>query len=464
MNTLEFQSRVDAPADAVFRWHARPGAFERLAPPWLPVTLERTEGIEDGQRAVIRLGVGPAHMKWIAEHFGYIEGRQFCDRQVDGPFAQWTHTHRFEPDGPGASTLTDAIAYELPLGDLGERFGSGSAREALQRQFAYRHRITRNDLGLHRHYNPDGRTLRIAVSGASGFIGSYLVPFLTTGGHEVLRLVRSRPTGPGEIYWSIRDQVVEADKLEGVDAVIHLAGENVFALRWSEAKKRRIYNSRAEGTRFLAHTLAALDDPPAVFLSASGVNYYGDHGTEPITEDTRPRNAGFLGTVCEAWEAGTQAAAEAGIRTVQLRTGVALSPAGGALQLMLPAFRLGLGGRVGDPDQYFPWISLDDVIGGYYHALWTEDVEGPVNFTAPHPAPMGVFTQTLAEVLNRPAPVSVPGSILRSLLGGVADEMLLTSARVLPEKLHATGYTFLFPKLAPALRHMLGKSLEPVEA
>ena len=459
MPHVEYQSSIEASAEDLFAWHARPGAFQRLTPPWLPITLERFEGIRDGQRAVIRLGYGPASIRWIAEHFDYVEGEQFCDRQVRGPFKRWTHVHRMEPDGPDASTLVDAIDYEMPLGGLGDFFGSGLARDELDRQFAYRHRITRQDLDLHRRYNPEGRALTIAVSGASGLIGQQLTAFLTTGGHTVRRLVRSRPVAEDAIYWNPRAKAIEAEKLEGVDAVIHLAGENVFALRWTDAKKDSIMHSRRVGTRLLAEALAGLDDPPDVLLSASAVGYYGDHGTEPITEDTAPApGAGFLSAVCQAWEDATRPAAEAGIRTAQLRTGIVLTPAGGALQLMLPAFRLGLGGRIGAPDQYFPWIALDDVIGGYYHALWTDAVDGPVNLTAPEPAPMETYATTLAGVLNRPALLDVPAKAARTALGEVADEMLLQSARVLPDKLQDTGYDFRYSGLEGALRHLLGKT------
>lgn len=461
MTHVEFTSTIDAPAEALFNWHTRPGAFQRLTPPWLPVELEHFEGIRDGQRAVIKMGVGPAKIRWVAEHHDYIEGGQFCDRQVKGPFAHWTHRHRFQPIDATTSQLTDAIDYELPLGGLGDLFGSRFARNQLDQQFAYRHRITQNDLALHRRYNPEGRSLQIAISGASGLIGHSLSAFLTTGGHTVKRLVRSRPTGDDDIYWNHREGTIEADKLEGLDAVIHLAGESVFGV-WTSAKKQRIYGSRAQGTRLIADALAGLDDPPDVFLSASGVNVYGDHGTEVITETTDPQNAGFLGEVCEAWEAATQPAADAGIRTVQLRTGVVLTPAGGALQLMLPAFRMALGGRVGRPEQYFPWIALDDVIGGYYHALMTDAVEGPANLTAPHPATMETFTQTLAGVLNRPAVFGIPGGLARAVGGQLADEMLLLSARVVPKKLKDSGYDALFPQLDRALRHLLGRTAHPL--
>lgn len=458
MTTFTASSSLNASAEALFAWHARPGAFERLLPPWVPVRLERNEGIEEGNRAVLRLGPGPLSLRWRAEYHDVIEGRQFCDRQVQGPFAHWDHTHRFEPDtdDPERSTVTDRIEYEPPGGTLGQK-AAPWLEDELRRQFAYRHRVTRRDLSLHHRYNPDGQSLTIAVSGASGLVGSNLLPFLTAGGHTVKRLTRSGPTGEDEILWVPRTERIEAEKLEGVDAVIHLAGENVFG-RWTPAKKQRIYSSRADGTRLLAEALADLDDPPEVLVSSSAVGYYGDHGPDRITEDSEPRDAGFLSEVCEAWEAATEPAAAAGIRTVQMRTGIALTPAGGALRLMLPAFWLGLGGRVGARDQYFPWITLDDVIGGFYHALWTDALEGPVNLTAPTPVTMETYTQTLADVLRRPAFLNLPSSLVRTVAGEMADDMILASARAVPQRLQDTDYDFGYSTLEDGLRHVLGRS------
>jgi uncharacterized protein (TIGR01777 family) len=455
VNTLEFSSRLRHSADAVFDWHARPGAFERLTPPWAPVRLEQFEGIREGDRAMLRMGPGPLALRWVAEHHDVIEGRQFCDRQVQGPFAHWDHTHRFEPEGEGCR-LVDRIEYELPGGSVGNWL-SGWLEPELERQFAYRHRITRHDLAQHEQYNPDEESLTVAVSGTSGLIGSQLVPFLTTGGHTVKRLVRSRPTDKGEILWNPQPETVEAEKLEGIDAVIHLAGENVFGL-WTEDKKRRIYESRERGTRLLAEALASLDDPPDAFVSASAVGYYGDHGTDVVTENSPPRHGGFLTDVCRAWEEATEPAAAAGIRTVQARIGVVLTPAGGALQLQFPVFWLGLGGRVGAPDQYVPWVGIDDVLGGLYHALWTDALEGPVNLVAPRPAPMARYARTLAEVLDRPARLNLSPSVIRALGGEMADEMALKSARVLPERLTESGYSFRQETLSETFRHLLGRT------
>jgi hypothetical protein len=463
VNRLVFKSPIGAPAETVFDWHARPGAFERLTPPWAPVRLEHFEGIEDGDRAVLSLGYGPASIRWVAEHYGYEAGRQFCDRQLSGPFRRWTHEHRFTPrtDDEDGSMLVDALEYEVPFAGLGEAVDSLFGENELRRQFAYRHRVTQQDVAMHRRYQSGERSLTVAVSGASGLIGRQLTALLTTGGHTVRRLVRQPPTSEDEILWQPRAGAIEADKLEEVDAVIHLAGENIFALRWTAQKKQRIYGSRADGTRLLAETLAELDDPPEVFLSASAIGYYGDHGTEPVTEESRPRGTSFLREVCEAWEDATTPAAEAGIRTAQLRTGIVLTPAGGALQLMQPVFQLGLGGRIGGRDQYFPWITLDDVLGGYYHALMDDTVEGPVNLTAPNPVTMDELADTLGTVLSRPTLLSVPGSAARLALGEVADELLLQSARVLPERLQESGYAFRHPELEGGLRHVLGRTLAP---
>lgn len=459
MPTITFTTRLDVPAEALFAWHARPGAFERLTPPWATVRLDHFEGIRDGQRAVIRMRTGPVRRTWVAEHHDYVEGRQFCDTQVQGPFRRWTHTHRMEPDGPDASTLVDHVDYALPLGALGQALGGRRVRAEVERVFAYRHRITKQDLTLHRHYNPDGRVLRIAVSGASGLVGSHLVPLLTTGGHAVQRLVRARPTHAGEIYWNPRTGEIEAEKLEAFDAVIHLAGETVFAWRWTAAKKRHILESRAAGTALLSKTLAGLKSRPRIFLSASGTHYYATGTSEAMTEASPPGEAGFLTAVTHAWEAAVRPAEAAGLRTVRLRIGMALSPQGGPLKKMLLPFRLGWGGRVGPKDQQISWIALDDALGAIYHALMT-DVAGPVNLTAPYPVTMAVFAKTLARVLRRPALLAAPAPLVRLATGEVADDMLFSSVHALPERLQQTGYTFRYPTLEDALRHQLGRTLE----
>ncbi|MDX1739953.1 MAG: NAD-dependent epimerase/dehydratase family protein, partial [Rhodothermales bacterium] len=253
-----YTSELPHPPEEVFAWHERPGALHRLSPPWMPVTLESHEGLRDGDRASIRLGWGPLGVTWLAEHRDYVEGRSFTDVQVKGPFASWTHRHIFEPSDEGCR-LVDDIHFEMPAKPLGSVV-AGCAKESLRSQFAYRHTITANDLRLHGLYG--GRRLRVAVTGSSGLIGSSLTAFLRTGGHTVIRLVRRRPVGSDELYWNVRDDEIDAEGLEGLDAVVHLAGENLMAPRWTEAKKRRIYDSRVQGTTLLAKALAGLSRPP----------------------------------------------------------------------------------------------------------------------------------------------------------------------------------------------------------
>ncbi|HEV8699673.1 MAG TPA: TIGR01777 family oxidoreductase [Candidatus Polarisedimenticolia bacterium] len=299
--------------------------------------------------------------------------------------------------------------------------------------------------------------MRILVSGSSGLVGSALVPSLGTGGHQVVRLVRTRPAaGAAAILWDPARGALDAADLEGMDAVVHLAGEGLVPGRWNAARKARIRDSRVGGTRLLADTIARLSNPPRVFICASAVGYYGDRGDEVLREDSPP-GRDFLAEVCRAWEEATEPAARKGVRVVQHRFGVILSPRGGALRTMLPPFRLGVGGRLGDGRQYMSWITLDDVLGAIEHALLTVTLKGPVNTVAPHPSTNAEFTGTLGRVLGRPTLLPMPAFAARLAFGEVADALLLASQRVEPARLLASGYRFRHPDLEPALRFLLGR-------
>jgi len=300
--------------------------------------------------------------------------------------------------------------------------------------------------------------MRVAVSGSTGLVGSEVVTVLSAGGHEVVRLVRRTPA-PGEkaVRWDPEKGEVSAAGLEGFDAVLHLAGENIASGRWTAARKAAIRDSRVRGTRFLCDALAGLARPPKTFVCASAVGYYGDRGEELLTEESSP-GAGFLAEVCREWEAALAPAARKGIRVVALRIGMVLSAKGGALARMLPLFRAGLGGAIGGGRQYISWVALDELPGIVLHALQCGDLSGPVNAVAPRPVTNREFTEALGRVLSRPTLLPVPAFALRLAVGGeMANALLLASARVVPKRLLDTGFAFRSPELETTLRRLLGR-------
>ncbi|MCC6573087.1 MAG: TIGR01777 family protein [Planctomycetes bacterium] len=296
--------------------------------------------------------------------------------------------------------------------------------------------------------------MKILVSGASGLIGQALIPFLTAGGHTVTRMVRSpSKLKGGDVLWRPGEGRIDTEKLEGFDAVIHLAGESVAQI-WTPEAKRRILESRSHATELLCRALAKLKNPPKVMLCASAVGYFGSRPGEVLTEASSP-GLGFLANVVRSWEQATLPATIAGIRVVNLRFGLVLSPRGGAFKSMLLPFKLGLGGKFGNGRQHFPWVSIDDVVGATYFALMNDKLSGPINVTAPNPVTNKVFTKTMGRVLMRPTLFCVPGPLFLALPGGMGTEMFLSDQNVLPARLTEAGYVFKHTQLADAVRHVL---------
>ncbi|GIW47332.1 MAG: hypothetical protein KatS3mg078_1209 [Deltaproteobacteria bacterium] len=454
-----YRTRIEAPLELVFRWHTRSGALERLMPPWERwEILERPSCIKDGTRAVIKLKIGPFSRRWVVEHRDYREGIGFKDVQVSGPFKLWEHSHLFEPDGPSGCFIEDRIEYVLPFGWIGSIVGSSFVRNKLKVVFSYRHRVIKEDIEMYKRYGEGN--MKILVTGAGGLIGSALTAFLKAGGHEVTRLRHSKRTGEvpsdrNEIFWNIEAKRIDLNGIEGHDVVVHLAGENIAGI-WTGEKKRRIRESRVEGTRFLCESLSKLGEPPQVLVCASAIGYYGDRGDEVLTEE-KPKGRGFLADVCSEWESAVEPAVKRGIRVVNLRFGIVLSPKGGALGMMLLPFRLGLGGRIGSGEQYWSWVALDDAIGAIYHTIKKTELEGPVNVVSPNPVTNREFVKTLGRVLGRPAFIPLPESLVRLVAGEMGEEMLLASVRVMPKRLLDSGYEFHYPDLEVALRHLLGR-------
>ena len=410
---LTYSSVVDASVDEVFAWYARPGAITRLAAPWQPVRV-----IHDSLETLPLSAVLP-----------------------------WRHTHEFSPAGEQATLVTDVVDTPLPA-------------RALRSMFVYRHRQLAGDLAAlarARTICPD--TLTIAVTGSGGLIGTALTALLTTSGHRVIPLVRRLPRHAGERYWRPEDP--SPMLLDGVDAVIHLAGASIGG-RFTTERKNEIRDSRILPTRLLAELAAATAASGApglrAFVVASAIGIYGPDRGEEILTEASPRGGGFLADVVADWEDATTPAAAAGIRTVRVRTGIVQTPRGGMLRLLSPLFEAGLGGRLGSGKQWVAWIGLDDLLDVYLRAVLDPGLSGPVNAVAPEPVRNIDYTRTLASVLRRPAVLPVPGLGPRLLLGDEgAREIAQASQYVRPDRLIAAGHTFRQPELEGALRHLFGR-------
>jgi uncharacterized protein len=447
--SIEYESVVGYPLREVFDWHTRPGAMPRLVPPWQPMTVvAETDSLADGH-AILGL---PGGLRWIAQHdpAEYDPPHRFVDNlSSEGlrslpprVIGRWRHTHDFSETADGGTLVHDRVEAPVPAA-------------ALRATFVYRHRQLADDLAAHRDGADAGmRPMTVAVTGASGLVGSALTSFLTTGGHRVIRLVRGAAAGPDERHWDAMDPA--ADLLDGVDAVVHLAGASI-AGRFTDAHRADIRDSRIEPTRRLAQVAAGASNGPRVFTSASAVGYYGfDRGDATLCEEST-RGDGFLADVVADWEDATAPAAAAGLRVVTVRTGIVQAARGGTLKLMRPLFAAGLGGRLGSGDQWMSWIGIDDLLDVYYRALYDDRLSGPVNAVAPKPVRNIAYTKALGRVLHRPTIVPVPSFGPRLLLGAQgARELAEADQRVLPVKLQAVGHRFRQPLVADALAHQLG--------
>ena len=444
-------------ATALFDWHEQPGAFERLTPDWQRTrVLSRTGGITNGSRVEVEVPVlaGLIHQRMLMEHRDYIRGAQFVDVQLEGPFTRWQHTHVMEPAADGTSLLVDRIDYELPFGDIGQLGGGWFVQRQLAQLFAFRHARTRADLQLHMTFATQPRRT-VAITGGTGMIGTALTWLLRTGGHTVRWITRRPDVQRGDIGWNPDAGTLDPRALAGVDAVVHLAGANVGE-RWTPAHRREILQSRVTGTRTLVSAMRTMSKAPEVLISGSAVGYYGDTGLKVIDESA-PKGDGFLSDVCAAWEAETLPAADAGIRVAIARTGVVLSPSGGALAKMLPPFQFGVGGPLGSGKQWMSWISLDDEVGALHHLLMDQGARGIFNLTGPAPVMNAEFGHALGDVLHRPAILPVPGFALKALFGEMAQSTILDGQRVLPTRLQSAGFRFQHPTLDSALRFELGR-------
>ena len=459
-NVFIKNTKIPATNKDAFDYHTREGALERLISPWSILTVTSHEGdIRDGAISTFKVSLGLIGFKWTAVHLGHLQDQQFQDKMVKGPFQSWIHTHSFIPDKIGHCIMEDKIAYSPPFGKLGAILLNNIIQSNLNQLFHYRHRILSNDINL---WKVAGRSKgqKILISGSHGLIGSSLIPLLTAAGeHKITRLARPSSnrnnTNSHSIVWNPSEDKVNVKDLEGFDVVIHLAGENIFG-RWTDSKKHRILESRVKSTRLLCDSLIKLANPPSTLICASATGFYGNQGNEVLTEESKP-GFGFLSDVCRKWEESTETARDAGIRVVNTRFGVVLTPKGGMLQKLLALSRFGLGLRLGDENQHISWVSIEDVIGSIFYSTINSSIRGPVNVVSPNPVTNLEFSKTLARIVKSKIMLPISQKLARVMLGELADAMIASSTLVVPNKLSLAGYRFVNPDLEDTLRLLLGR-------
>lgn len=449
MPIFEQRTRLPLEPERVFDWHDRPGAFQRLTPPWEDVRLvEQEGGLAEGARIELDMPfMGPLRTTWRGRHTFCERPTGFTDVAVQSPFAAWTHEHRFLAVGDGTE-MVDRVTWRAPLGVLG-RLAQPWIQARLNSMFCWRHQRVCRD--LRRHDERGAAPMRIAMTGSTGLVGQALTHFLRTGGHTVVPLVRKR--GQEGIFWDPLGGEV-GPGLESCDAVVHLAGAPIAEHRWTEEYKRTIRESRVRGTETLCRALAEL--PPKTLVSTSAIGLYGDRGDEELTEHSEA-GQGFLADVGRGWEAAQEPAEAAGWRVATVRVGLVISARGGLLGPLLPMFRTGMGGPVAGGQHWMSWIHLDDLVG-LYHWLLTGGQRGVYNGVAPNPVRNRDFTRSLGRAVRRPAIVPAPAFAVRGVLGREkADELVLASQRVLPARALEEGFRFDCPSLDEALAFELGR-------
>ncbi len=453
---------VEADAKSTFEWFEHEGSFRRLMPPWeVAEEVRADDSLEVGSQRVFRFpapGAPFLKMTWVAEHTAYDPPHHFADKMVRGPFWSWNHNHNLT-ECDGKTTVKDEVSYQVPFGPLGNLadsiLGGWLVKSRISRMFKARELRLQRDMREHSKFSHIKRK-KILVAGSSGMIGTQLVAFLDTGGHDVWRLVR-RPVKEGakELSWRPDEGLIESSEIEGFDVIIHLGGENIGDKRWSKKRKAAIVGSRRESTTLLSETISALKSKPEVFLVASAIGFYGNRGDEILTEESA-HGEGFLTDTVIQWESYADSAREAGIRVINTRNGIVLAGVGGALGRMLLPWKLGGGGPLAGGKQWMSWISLDDEIYAINHLIMNDECEGAYNLTAPEPVRQKVFSKTLGKVLRRPAIAPIPGFSMKILFGELAGPLLIEGQRVLPSRLQQSGYEFLHKDLESALRDSLG--------
>ena len=461
MPTYEHIGEFDMPAERVWQWYDSPGAFRRIMPEWEGITPLQAGALKNGEKTKFKVSIGPIKQKWIAEHHDVVQGEVFHDRMIKGPFGAWDHEHRFLPVDASSSKIHDTVQWKLPFHMLTWWTAPFTVKGRMDQMFAYRTTRVHSDLKRIAEFDHMPRQ-KVLVSGSTGLIGMQLCAFLAAAGHHITRLIRPTTRLPPDasndavVVWDdLKGEVLKGD-LNGFDTVIHMAGAGIGDKRWNKKRKQIIEESRTVPTKNLTTLLGKLDHPPKAFISGSAIGFYGNR-KEKLLDETSEGGDNFLAKTVRNWEQAAQPSVEAGIRTVWIRTGIVVTPMGGALKKLLLPAKLGAGGPAGGGKQYYSWISLDDQIYAIHHLMMNQECEGKYNLTAPNPVTQKQFAKAMGKVLFRPAFAPLPGFVLKILLGEMAQSLVLDGQRVLPNRLISSGYTFQHDGLEPCLRQCLGK-------
>ncbi len=460
MPKFTHKKQYEASKQELWNWYNSPGAFRRIMPEWDGIKPVQVGSLKNGEETIFKVSIGPVKRKWVARHHSVVENETFSDRMIKGPFGKWNHQHSFVGSG-NDTEVQDTIDWKLPLHILTGWTAAITVIPRMNQMFRYRSEKVANDL-KQIQITRDLPRQRVLVSGSTGMIGLQLCAFLEAAGHDVHRLLRVDSKLPADINsekvirWNDKTGKIINGDMNGFDSVIHLAGAGIGDKRWSQKRKDIIRDSRVIPTANLSKVLAGLDQPPKAFLSGSAIGYYGDRGTTSVDESSS-KGDGFLSETCSQWEQSSSVAEEAGIRVSHLRSGIVISPLGGALAKLLLPTKMGGGGPVGGGRQIQSWISLDDEIYAIHHLMMQDTSQGAYNLTSPNSVSQKMFAKKLGHVLRRPAFMPLPKFALQLMFGEMGKVLITEGQDVKPTRLQESGFVFTYSDLENCLRNCLGR-------
>jgi len=455
------KSTAQISQSVAFSWFNTPGAFIRIMPSWEKLKIIKIANpLSVGEKCEFRFALGPLSPLWVAEITEHQPNQMFCDKMIKGPFSFWEHHHIFNSISSNKEVeIIDNVEWRLPLHKLSYFFGKRIVKKRMEKMFKHRTRIFNADISRHELFLNEKRK-KILVSGSNGLIGQQLCAFLSTGGHEIIPLLRPESPIPvwsnTHVIWDPNTGEIIEGNLDGFDVIINLAGAGIGDKRWTKKRMNLIHDSRIGPTEKLCKLIANLSTPPELLISGSAIGWYGNRGEEVLNETSSEGN-GFLSEVSINWEKATKKASDAGIRVVHIRSGIVLSASGGALQRMLFPAKMGTGGPIAGGKQMMSWISLDDEIYAIHHIIMNKNIEGPVNLTSPESLSQKTFMKQLGKVLRRPAFLPLPGFMIKLLFGKMGTTLVVEGQNVYPQKLLENGYIFEHTDIEKCLRDCLGK-------